>query len=64
MVSGHARLKNKHAGVEVKSRGLAQFGGPLHLFWTLLTVPYLVLRTVTPCLLTETVHHGVKVTVR
>lgn len=63
MIGGEARLEHTHAGIEVKGRWLTQLSSPLHLVRALLAVANLVLRRVTPRLLTKAVHHCVEMAV-
>lgn len=55
---------DEHASIEVWRRRRAQLSRPLHLFGALLTVPNLILRRTAPCLLTEAVHHSIKLAIR
>lgn len=63
MVSWKTRLIDKHASVEVRWRRRAHVSWPLHLFRALLAVSDLILRRVTPSVLTKAIHHGVEVAV-
>lgn len=62
-VDGKARLENEHAGVKVEWWRRAELRLPLHPIGALLAVANLVLGGGTPCLLTETVHHGIEMAV-
>lgn len=64
MVDGEAGLEHEHAGVEVERWLGAHIGGPVDPLRALLAVADLVLRAVAPCLLAETVHHGVEIRIR
>ena len=64
MVSGHAGLKHKHASIEVNNRPWTHFFfGPMGRIGALLAVPDLILWGVAPSLLTEAVHHSIKIAV-
>lgn len=59
-----AWLKDKHSSIEVEGRRLTHLSWPCHLIRALLAVADGVLRCVTPCFLTEAVHHGIEITIR
>lgn len=63
IVSGKARLKDKHASIEVKRGPRTQLFLPLDPIRALLAIPKFVLWGVTPSLLTETVLHGIEVAI-
>lgn len=63
MISGETRLEDEHPSVEVEGRGLTHLSWPFDLIGALLAVSNLILGSVAPRLLTETVHHGVEVAI-
>jgi len=59
MVGSHIGLVNKHPSVEIERRLGPKVYGPMNLIRALLAVTDLILRSVGPGGLTETVHHPI-----